>query len=162
MRIGILSDTHDQFLRAHRAVRLLVDRGAEALIHCGDFTRPQVVEELAAAVPAYVVLGNNDDDEAGLKRAVALIGGTYLGRGGCIELAGKRIAVTHGDSPGELRRLRGLAPDYLFHGHTHRVEDQREGPTRRVNPGALQRAPEYTVALLDLDTDDLTVLTVGR
>ncbi|MGE3818744.1 MAG: metallophosphoesterase [Isosphaeraceae bacterium] len=161
MRIGILSDTHDQVARTARAVASLIDEGAEALIHCGDFTQPRVVEELAG-LPHYVVLGNNDYDENGLRRVVLSLGGVWLGRGGLVECGGKRLAVTHGDSFGEIRRLKEQEPDYLFLGHSHQRDDHREGPTRWINPGALHRAPEWTVALLDLDTDALTVLRLGR
>ena len=45
MRIGILSDTHDQVRRTRFAVAMLVESGAEALIHCGDLTTADVVEE---------------------------------------------------------------------------------------------------------------------
>jgi putative phosphoesterase len=161
MRIGILSDTHDQVARTIEAVARLIAEGAELLIHCGDFTRPAVVEKLAG-LPSYAVLGNNDFDVKGLRREFALIGGTLLGRGGIFECAGKRLAVTHGDSSTELRRLLKETPDYLFLGHSHGFEDRREGATRCVNPGALHRAPRWTVALLDLDTDALTMLTVGH
>ena len=38
--------------------------------------------------------------------------------------------------------------------------DERVGPTRWVNPGALYRAPSWTVALIDLGTDTLQLLTI--
>jgi putative phosphoesterase len=159
MRIGILSDTHDQVRRTSRAVRRLADEGAEALIHCGDLTGPDVVYE-CATLPAHFVFGNNDFDAAGLRRAMAAVGAVCLGWSGQIELAGKRIAVTHGDSSREVRRLAALGPDYLFFGHSHLAADDRDGPTRWVNPGALHRAPAWTVALLDLATDTLRMLTI--
>jgi len=159
MRIGILSDTHDQVDRTARAVRRLADEGAEALIHCGDLTGPDVVYE-CAGLPAYFVFGNNDYDESGLRRAMAGIGAVCLGRGGQIELSGKRIAVAHGDSNKEIGRLAAAGPDYLFFGHSHWPTDEREGPTRWVNPGALYRASAWTVALLDLGTDALRMLTI--
>jgi putative phosphoesterase len=160
MRIGILSDTHDQVERTARAVRRLVDAGAECLIHCGDLTTPDVVYELAP-LPSYLVFGNNDYDEAELRRAMALVGGVCLGRSGEIELAGKRVAVTHGDSLREVRKLVASKPDYLLYGHSHVPADERDGPTRWINPGALHRAAAWTVALLDLDTDALELLTIG-
>ena len=49
MRIGILSDTHDQIARTTRAVVLLRAEGAEALVHCGDLTGPEIVYELRRA-----------------------------------------------------------------------------------------------------------------
>lgn len=159
MRIGIVSDTHDQIGRTARAVSRLMAEGAEALIHCGDVTRPDVVHEFAG-LPTYFVLGNNDDDETGLRRAIQRIGGMFLGVSGAIELGGRRIAVTHGDSYAEMRRLALAEPDYLLFGHTHQVSDERQGATRWINPGALHRATTWTVALLDLEIDALQTLMI--
>ena len=161
MRIGILSDTHNQIERASRAARRLVDEGAEVLIHCGDITTPDVVYE-CALVPSYFVFGNNDDDEAGLRLAMELVNAVCLGYSGEIELGGKRIAVTHGDSAKAMRKLAEKGPHYLFFGHTHWPTDRREGSSRWVNPGALHRASSWTVALLDLDEDLLRMLTIDN
>lgn len=159
MRIGILADTHDQVARTARAVRLLTGAGAEALVHCGDLTGPDVVYA-CAGLPLYFVFGNNDFDHRGLKRAMADLGSVCLGRSGVVELGGRRVAVTHGDSAAELRRLAARDPDYLLFGHSHEPADERVGPTRLVNPGALHRAAVKTVALLDLESDHLRLLEV--
>jgi hypothetical protein len=79
---------------------------------------------------------------------------------GEIEIAGRRIAVTHGDSVAMLRRLAVAGPDYLLSGHTHRPSDERRGSTRWINPGALHRSASWTVATLDLDRDRLRILTL--
>lgn len=160
MRIGILSDSHDARARTARAVNLLIERGAEALIYCGDLTSPSMVHDCGfGLLPSYFVFGNNDDDEFGLRTAMEAVGGVCLDRGGLIELGGKRIAVTHGDSAFESRRLLTLQPDYFLYGHTHTPHDG-EGTPRWINPGALHRAPRYTVASLDLEGDHLEFLTV--
>ena len=106
MRIAILSDTHDQFNRTRASVRWVVDQGAEALIHCGDLTGPDVVYA-CADLPGYYVFGNNDFDEKDLRRRCRMWGVVCLGRAGEVTLAGRRIAVTHGDLSGEMRRLAG-------------------------------------------------------
>ena len=85
MRIGILSDTHDQVARTRAAVGLLVAAGAEVLVHCGDITIPQVVSELGV-LPSYFVFGNCDFDTGSLRQAIAALGGTCLERGGWIAL----------------------------------------------------------------------------
>src|SRR3954471_22782613 len=85
MRIGILSDTHDQVARTARAVALLIAEGAEALFHCGDLTGPGVVSA-CGRLPSYFVLGNNDFEEDLLRREMARVGGTCLGRGGDLVL----------------------------------------------------------------------------
>ena len=160
MKVGILSDTHDQVARTAAAVAMLVDAGAEAMIHCGDITVPEVVFELDAR-PSYFVFGNCDDDIQGLKQAIATLGGTCLEHGGLITLGGRRLAVTHGHLERELQRLEAMEPHYLLSGHTHRADDRRRGPTRWINPGALHRAKRWTVALLDLESDELRTLTVS-
>jgi putative phosphoesterase len=159
MRIGILSDTHDRRERAAQAVKVLVKAGADALIHCGDLTEPEIVYECALR-PSYFVFGNNDYDEDGIRTAIDAIGGVCLGWGGEVTLVGRRIAVTHGDQGKEVRRLIATRPDYFLFGHSHVPADERDGATRWINPGALHRAAEWTVALLDLDTDDLEFLKI--
>ena len=160
MLLGILSDTHDRIPRTRRAVAALIDRGAQALIHCGDLTTAEVVLACGGAVPISFVYGNNDDDREGLAEAIRSIGGTLLGDGGTITLAGRRIAVTHGDSIREVNRLAYTSPDYLLYGHSHIAADERRGATRWINPGALHRARRFSVAVLDLAADTLEFVPI--
>jgi putative phosphoesterase len=159
MRIGILSDTHDQVQRTRAAVGRLVEAGAKALIHCGDLTTADVVDE-CSAVPCYFVFGNCDYDSETLRQAINRVGGTCLERGGLIVVDQCRLAVTHGDSNQELRRLAALEPDYLFSGHTHLACDIQKGPTRWINPGALHRAGVWSVALLDTASNHVSLLPI--
>ncbi|MBY0527130.1 MAG: metallophosphatase family protein [Gemmataceae bacterium] len=162
MRIGILSDTHDRLVRTRMAVEMLLEAGVEALFHCGDLTGPDIVHACVGA-PAYFVFGNNDDESLlALRRAMAEMNAVCLEWGGEVTLAGKRIAMVHGHMTRDLRPLQQARPDYLLSGHSHMAHDFREGPTRRINPGALHRAAEFTVAVLDLDTDELRFLPVPK
>jgi putative phosphoesterase len=162
MRLGILSDTHNRLDRTRRAVGLLRAEGAEVLIHCGDLTGPEVVAA-CGGLPGYYVFGNNDADNVpGLERAMTESGAVCLGWGGEVTLAGKRVAVVHGHMGTDVRRLLAARPDYLLSGHSHIPADRRDGPTRRINPGALHRADQFTVALLDLESDELRYLSVPR
>lgn len=161
MKVGIISDTHDQVARTSRAVARLMQAGAEALIHCGDLTGADIVYE-CGALPCSYVLGNNDDEVNALKRAIAATGGTFLGRGGFVEIGGARFGVTHGDLFDEARRLIEAEPDYFLSGHTHAVSDRTVGKVRCINPGALHRASEWTVAVLDLETKALEILELDR
>ena len=161
MRIGIISDTHDQLPRTLTAMRLLADAGAEALFHCGDYTEPDIIEA-CGTLPGYYVFGNNDDPSPAMRRAMADANGTCLEWAGEVTLAGKRISLTHGHLYKDVRRLLAAEPDYLFSGHSHIAADEMAGKTRRINPGALYRAEKYTVAMLDLKTDTLTFLEVPR
>lgn len=162
MRIGILSDSHNHLERTRAAVRILVEAGAETLIHCGDLATPEIV--VACAVrPFYFVFGNHDGASAPhLEAAARAAGATCLGWGGVIELAGKRIGVIHGHLATDRKRIEAERPEYLLSGHTHAALDWMDGPTRRINLGALFRASEFSVALLDLGTGSLQFLPVPR
>ncbi len=113
-----------------------------------------------APLPSYVVLGNNDFDAEGIEGAVRASGGQFLGWGGTIELAGRRIAVTHGHALSVWRDFVASRPDFLLYGHSHVAEDAWDEGVRRINPGALHRARSYTVAVLDLGSNDLEFLNV--
>ncbi len=160
MRIGIISDTHDQTERTEQAVELLTNAGAETLFHCGDFVDAAMLE-LMAAKPCYFVFGNNDVDSVSFLRETAKrIGATCLEWGGTVTLAGQRVAVTHGHRKIEVRSLLAAEPEYLLSGHSHVALDTLHGATRCINPGALHRATEFTVACLDLATDELEFLEI--
>ena len=163
MKIGILSDTHDERERTAVAVRMLTSAGANILFHCGDLTLPEMTP-VVAAIPTHFVFGNNDFSHADEIRAEIqkLEGGVSLEWGGVVSLAGKTIVMTHGHRSSEVRRLMALQPDYFLFGHSHIAEDSRENGVRRINPGALHRARRYSVAILDLTNDALRFFDVPR
>src|SRR3954471_4134576 len=140
---------------------LLRRNRAEFFIHCGDVGSERVLDHLAG-VPSAFVFGNTDWDRAALARYAQSIGVACHPSLAELELGGKKFAVTHGDDFKLRQRL--LAEqrhDYLLQGHTHLRADQRVGKVRVINPGALHRAREKTVALLDTDAGRLTFLTVS-
>ena len=160
MLIGILSDTHNEAERTRRAVELLRDSGAEVLIHCGDISELEMIP-LVAILPSYFTFGNHDADMTPhLERAIATCGAVSLGWGDVIELAGQRIGVAHGHTHIDIRRLLALQPDYLLSGHLHFPVDRMQEGVRRICPGALHRADEFTVATLELSSGELKFLTV--
>jgi putative phosphoesterase len=159
MILGIISDTHDQEERTAHAIRMLHQAKAEAIVHCGDLTGANILA-LFTGVPFSFVLGNNDY-EGELKPAAQTMDNVfYLGQAGIIELGGKRIGVAHGHLRKEVHDLFTKAPDYLLTGHSHIAMDERDGKIRKINPGALYRAQHYSVAVLNLQTDELRFLAV--
>jgi len=161
MRIGILSDTHDRVPAAQAALDRLRAENVEFYIHCGDVGSERILD-LLAGLPAAFVWGNNDWDRPALERYAARLEIRCMGNFGDLELGGKKFAVIHGDDFKLRKRiLDEQTHDYLLQGHTHIRSDQRVGRTRCINPGALHRAKEKTVAVLDTDTDRLTFLTVA-
>jgi putative phosphoesterase len=159
--VGILSDTHDRADAMAAAMNLLRGAGAEFFIHCGDVGSERVLDHLAG-LPAAFVFGNTDWDRATLARYAQSIGVACHNALADLDLGGKRFAVTHGDDFRlKQRLLTEQRHDYLLQGHTHIRADQRIGRMRVINPGALHRAKEKTVALLDTASDRLSFLVVN-
>ena len=160
MLLGILSDTHDRYEMMAAAVRALQERGAAYFLHCGDVCAPNMLDHLAG-LPSAFVWGNCDYDRPALQHYAQLVGVSCYGALADLELAGKKIAVIHGDDHRLKQQL--LAEqrhDYLLHGHTHVREDKRVGQVRIINPGALHRASPKSVALLDTAADRLEFIDV--
>lgn len=161
MRIGILSDTHGAVTRTQRAVDLLIAEGAEVLIHCGDLNTPEIVAACSVR-PFYFVFGNHDCDVVPhLLSAAEEYNVSCLKWGGEITIEEKRIAVCHGHLTMDIKPLLEAEPHYLLSGHSHMASNTHHGKTRRINPGALFRASRFTVAVLDLGTDNLSFITVA-
>jgi hypothetical protein len=162
MILGIISDTHDKLKRTKVAIQLLLDAGAEAIVHCGDLNTPPILE-VCAVKPCWFVFGNNDDDSIPeLRKAAKDLGAVCLEWGGVFELGGKRIGVTHGHMTSDVHKLFKQAPDYLLTGHSHIPGQEKHGRITRINPGALHRAEEHTVATLDLATGAVKWLRVEK
>jgi putative phosphoesterase len=159
LKIGVLSDTHDRLENTARAIRLLTERGAEILLHCGDIETAETVR-LFAGTPTHFVLGNNDNPDDVIK-AIADIEGFQHGEFGALTLGEKEIAWTHGHRFQLLRRLEHSNEfDFVFYGHSHAAESHRTGKTLVANPGALHRARIKTCLLVDLEIGELESIEV--
>ena len=160
MRLGLLSDTHDRVDAMRAGLRALHTRSVDFIVHCGDVGSEPCLD-LMAGFPTAFVWGNNDWDRATLTRYATTLGLTCYGNFGDFTLDNKRIALMHGDDFSLRQRVLDAAThDYLFQGHTHVPADERIGTTRVINPGALYRASEKTVAVLDLSSGELEFLRV--
>jgi len=161
MRIGILSDSHGRADTTRLAVKALQVRGVTLLLHLGDIGGEEVIDELVGC-NARVVFGNCDWDIAGLTRHAQCMGLFVDHPMGLVEADGKRIAFTHGHLPQLMDQAIAQRVDYLLHGHTHELRDERMGRVRIINPGALCRASRYTAAVLDPAADVLEIVEVGK
>jgi len=152
--LGLLSDSHADEAETRRAVELLCARGADTLLHLGDLCSPEVIERLAGAhrdgnaIPARLVFGNMDLDEAALARHADRLGVACDHPIGVYEMDGALLVAHHGHHPGVEAAAIEAGAAYYLHGHTHRLRDERAGQTRLINPGALHRASRHTCALL--------------
>lgn len=150
MILGILSDSHNDVAPVRRALALFDELRVEAIIHCGDVGGQEVFAQFTGR-RFWFVWGNTDVLTSGI-HAFLMTAGMQTPHAVPlrIELAGKRFAVFHGHEPEFLRAHLKLDVDYILHGHTHVQRDEMLGKCRVINPGALHRAREKTVATLDI------------
>jgi putative phosphoesterase len=155
MLLGILSDTHGDLHGARQAVRIFDSLGIDVVLHCGDLGSPDVLPVLTPW-PVHFVLGNVDRHMALAENS---LDGRYVchDRFGSLTLEGKAIAFLHGDDTGRLRRtIRSRQWDLVCHGHTHSPTKRQEGNTLVVNPGAITRSHQRSVAMVELPSLEVT------
>jgi putative phosphoesterase len=159
MRIGVISDTHDNLRNVRRIAELLGAAGVERVVHTGDFTRPETLELLArVGVPISGVFGNNDVARDALRDAAARCGAELAEPPLELRWAGRCIAVVH--DPEAHPRLDLAGCDALLHGHKHRQVIERAGSTLILNPGecAGWLQGHNSVGVLDLERLEVEIL----
>jgi len=131
MRIAVLADTHVN--RLEHLPKKIIDAlsTVDLIIHAGDFTDVQVLEELRRLREVKAVHGNMDSTE--LK--------TVLPVKEIVEIENKRIGITHGSgSPwGIEERVRKMFEsdriDIIIYGHSHRSQNKVIDDILLFNPG---------------------------
>ena len=141
MKIGVLSDTHDQYENIRKAVTVLKKERVELVVHCGDWVSPFTLafyKDLAC--PIKGVFGNNDGDRFLHPIRAKDFGLTieFEERVLTLEVDNRKIFVYHGDY-GEVTDALVSSGKYdaVFHGHTHISVNQLVGKTLSLNPGTL-------------------------
>ena len=135
MKIGLISDTHDNFRNIESAVKMFTDKNISYVIHAGDITTPEAVEAFAG-LKLIGVLGNNDMDREGLSNAFEKIGGQLRGEVAEIEEDNLLIAVYHGtDFKKREALIQSGKYDVVIYGHTHKIDSKAVGKTIIINPG---------------------------
>lgn len=160
MQVGIVSDTHGQSNIAQAAAYVLESFSVEQVLHCGDIGSTGIIE-IFSKWPTHYVFGNTDDAREVLREAIEASGGICYGTMADFELDGRRIGITHGDDAALLTRMI-RSHDYAMvcSGHTHQKLARQDGPTLVLNPGALFRATQHTVAIVDLKTMQYEIVGV--
>ncbi|WP_410769089.1 metallophosphoesterase family protein [Fontibacillus sp. BL9] len=154
MRIGVVSDTHMP-RKAKNLPPLLVKyfRRTDLIIHLGDWTSLEVLEQLSALAPVEGVAGNNDPAEVVRRFGYHKI--ITLGTGSL------KLGLTHGFLPEgrgtakekALRTFAGKTLDGILFGHSHQPLLERKDGLLLFNPGSptdKRRQPKYSFGILEL------------
>jgi putative phosphoesterase len=151
MKLGLISDTHENMTAIAKAVELFNREGVERVLHAGDIISPITAKEFVKLkMPLVAVFGNNDGEKLFLKERFQGIGEIHE-RKWEGEMGGKKFLLIH--APDMLDALeQSGAYDIIVYGHTHETV-VRTGKTLVVNPGECCGwiTGRCTVAILDTD-----------
>ena len=155
MRVLVLSDTHRKAGDGRSLPGSVLNElaNADLVLHAGDVTSRDLLDELGAQAPVQAVLGNNDD--ASLRDLPERLE---------LELDGVRVAMVHdsGARAGREGRMQRWFPDadVVVFGHSHDpVDAEGQGGQRLFNPGSptqRRRQPQPSFGLLDLADGRIT------
>jgi putative phosphoesterase len=171
MKIGVISDTHDNLPSLKKALELLQQRQVELIVHCGDWVAPFAVEFFSrnsGEIPVKGVFGNNEGDTKSIViRNAKLAKPIEFAERKVLELQtdGKSIACYHGEDKPTLDALIHSGKyQAIFTGHTHKVRNEMIGGVLVLNPGTTCHAAdseiieESSVAIYDSQTNSAEVI----
>lgn len=157
MKLGVMSDSHDNIPNVKRAVALFNEISVDLVVHAGDFIAPFAIDPLADLNCRVVgVFGNNDGERIVLAKKFEPIGEVHPNLAST-SLGDKTIAVMHYP---ELAIPIANSGDYdiVVYGHTHKI-DIKKDKSLLLNPGETGgwTTGKATVAVVDIETLEATI-----
>lgn len=165
MKIGVISDIHENFHNLILSLERMEKEGVERIICLGDLINAGVAKLLAIQnVPVHMIWGNNDGEKTDIVNAAHRKGSNLtvaLNVYDFLEVDGRQIFISHYDDLAEPMAKSGLY-DAVFYGHNHTKDKKYIGQTLVVNPGELcaQKTGVCTLAIYDTVTNDAQIITV--
>ncbi len=153
MRIGVVSDTHNNLKNVRRIVELFNAADVQRVIHTGDISQAKTLEVLAGLhAPVTGVFGNNDQERESLAAAIATHGMSFFDPPLELRWHNRSILVAH--DPLELEGVHSNAQDLVLHGHTHRQRIEQRDHQLIFNPGECAGHMQgfNAIGIVDLDT----------
>ena len=126
MKIGIVSDTHNNWANFKKAIDWMNKEKIEMILHCGDIQSQDIIDQSKKAFIGKIdfVKGNADFNLSDLPDQKEL------------KADDKKIIFVH--FPAEAKKLAQSGKyDIVFYGHTHKAWEEKVGNCRMINPGEL-------------------------
>ncbi len=164
MKIGIISDTHDDIDNIKKVVKIFKDKDIKTVIHLGDIVAPPAIK-FFKGFKLIGIFGNNDGYKQFLLETYRSIGGELKGDFASIEIDGLKLALYHGEFPDITGALvKSGDYDFVLSGHTHSANVTKTGKTILVNPGSAHRFftndTGPTAAVLDTRSKNAEIIMI--
>ena len=151
MKIGIISDSHDNVEAIKKACGIIINAGCSLIIHAGDICSPFVAKVLKeAGVEVKAVFGNNDGDRVALSKMLDI---RPVPRH--LEVDGVTIVVFHEPFINDF--IDPQKVDLLVYGHTHQKGISYKDKMIVLNPGTVSGVLAETKSLAIFDTKERKV-----
>ncbi|MFT5661774.1 MAG: putative phosphoesterase [Sulfurimonas sp.] len=154
MKIGVISDTHTKYNKAKKALEMLLENGAEFIVHCGDIVEVEILELLKHCGKRYVgVYGNNDAHLVSHHKNYNLVQEPYH-----FKLSDTTFKLMH------LPFYMTPDTEVVLFGHTHQFESEFNNGTLFLNPGEVcaRNKPVSECAMLEVNEDTFIVTHFTR
>jgi putative phosphoesterase len=140
MKIGIISDIHENSANLRKAFDILKDNEIERVVCLGDLINPGIAKILAAFdVPVFSIWGNNDGDKVLITKisltensSLEMSDRTYA----FLEYDGCSLFISHYPELAEPMAASGKF-DIVCYGHDHKKSIKEIDGTMVLNPGEL-------------------------
>jgi len=167
MKIGIISDTHDNTENIEKAINIFNKKKAGLVIHCGDWTSVSVLKSFSKLNSNIRgVFGNCDHNKQDFLNYIKKnnLNIEILDRVGKTKADNKKIAVFHGDNKAILNSLiESDEYDVVLSGHTHKSQIETTDKTLHINPGCcsgqlLMNKVKPSIAIYDSKTNKAKII----
>tara|TARA_B100000900_G_C20460722_1_gene667157 strand:- start:437 stop:928 length:492 start_codon:yes stop_codon:yes gene_type:complete len=153
MKIGVVSDTHNNLKNIEIIINLFNDEEVPLVIHTGDIASANSLDQFAKLNSELIgVYGNNDRNESGLREIARKNNFQFQEPPRRLNLADREIVIFHEPDNIDQFLSENKKVDIVLHGHTHRYENSKRNGVLCFNPGesAGMQKGSNAIGILDL------------
>ena len=153
MKIGVVSDTHNNLKNIEIIINLFNDQKVPIVIHTGDISNANTLEQFSKLNSKLIgVYGNNDRNELGLEEVAQKNKFQFQDPPRKLSLLDKEIVIFHEPDKIDQFLSENQLIDVVLYGHTHRYENNVKNGVLFFNPGesAGMQKGSNAIGILDL------------
>ena len=153
MKIGVVSDTHNNLKNIEIIINLFNEIKVPIVIHTGDISNANTLEQFSKLNSKLIgVYGNNDRNELGLEEVAQKNKFQFQDPPRKLSLLDKEIVIFHEPDKIDQFLSQNKLIDVVLYGHTHRYENNTRNGVLFFNPGesAGMQKGSNAIGILDL------------
>ncbi len=153
MKIGVVSDTHNNLNNIEVIINLFNDEKVPVVIHTGDICSANTLEKFSKLDSELIgVYGNNDRNESGLQEVAEKNNFQFQEPPRRLSLIDREIVIFHEPDKIDQFLSENKFINVVLYGHTHRYENITKNGILYFNPGesAGMQKGRNAIGILDL------------